>query len=192
MCHDGPANPHQLLLDHSTVGAAGEPACLFTDGQVVGLQLTHSGRYARPDGAPAPRTAYRHPLLDGPSGASDATLLSDGELDDLVALFVDRAVLAREAGFDFVDVKACHGYLGHELLTAHDRGGDLRVPHFAATHLMQALPIAGLLADRLEPAAGRWLLPAATVAGVVVPVALFVLALRGVPFCAGVLCLSAG
>ncbi len=121
--HEGRANPHQLLIDESTVGDLADLRRLFTDGQVVGLQLTHSGRYARPDGAPAPRTAYRHPLLDGPSGASDATLMTDGELDDLVAIFVDRAVMAGEAGFDFVDVKACHGYLGHELLTAHDRGG---------------------------------------------------------------------
>jgi len=123
VCHEGRANPHQLLIDNSTVGQLAALRGLFTDGQVVGLQLTHSGRYARPDGVPAPRTAYRHPLLDGPSGASDATLISDGELDDLVALFVDRAVLVREAGFDFVDVKACHGYLGHELLSAHERPG---------------------------------------------------------------------
>jgi 2,4-dienoyl-CoA reductase-like NADH-dependent reductase (Old Yellow Enzyme family) len=121
--HEGRANPHQLLLNHATVGQLSNLRGLFTDGQVVGLQLTHSGRYSRPDGAPAPRTAYQHPLLDGPSGASDATVLSDGELDDLVALFVDRAVLAGEAGFDFVDVKACHGYLGHELLTAFERPG---------------------------------------------------------------------
>ncbi|MEQ1700891.1 MAG: NADH:flavin oxidoreductase [Ilumatobacteraceae bacterium] len=123
ICHDGRANPHQLLIDESTVGELAALRRLFTDGQVVGLQLTHSGRYSRPDGAPAPRTAYAHPLLDAPSGASDATLLSDGELDDLVALFIDRAVLAGEAGFDFVDVKACHGYLGHELLTAFERPG---------------------------------------------------------------------
>lgn len=123
VCHAGRANPHQLLLDHTTVGHLARLRGLFTDGQVVGLQLTHSGRYARPDGAPAPRTAYRHPLLDGPSSAGDEALISDGELDDLVALFVDRAVLAGEAGFDFVDVKACHGYLGHELLSAFDRPG---------------------------------------------------------------------
>jgi NADPH2 dehydrogenase len=121
--HDGRANPRQLIIDHSTIGELASLRGRFTDGQVVGLQLTHSGRYARPDGAPAPRTVYRHPLLDGPSGATEASLLTDGELDDLVALFVDRAVLAGEAGFDFVDVKACHGYLGHELLTAFDRPG---------------------------------------------------------------------
>jgi NADPH2 dehydrogenase len=123
VCHEGRANPRQLIIDHSTVAGLAELRRLFGDGQVVGLQLTHSGRYSRPDGPPAPRTAYRHPLLDGPSGASDATLMSDDELDDLVAMFVDRAVLAGQAGFDFVDVKACHGYLGHELLTASERSG---------------------------------------------------------------------
>jgi NADPH2 dehydrogenase len=129
VCHEGRANP-QATADRRRDG--GELAALrrlFRHDQVVGLQLTHSGRYARPDGVPAPRTVYRHPLLDGPSGADDSSLMSDGELDDLVALFVERAGLAAEAGFDFVDVKACHGYLGHELLTAHDRpgryGGDL-------------------------------------------------------------------
>ncbi len=129
VCADGRANPNQLMIDDTTVGQLAELRQLFENGQIVGLQLTHSGRWARPDGAQAPRTAYRHPLLDGPSGASEASLLTDGELDDLVVLFVERAVLAGEAGFDFVDVKACHGYLGHELLTAFDRpgryGGDL-------------------------------------------------------------------
>ena len=57
------------------------------------------------------------------------SLLSDGELDELAGLFVDAAVLASQAGFDFVDIKHCHGYLLHELLTGYDRpgryGGDL-------------------------------------------------------------------
>ena len=38
-------------------------------------------------------------------------------------------MLAQQAGFDFVDVKHCHGYLLHELLSAYERegryGGDL-------------------------------------------------------------------
>ena len=33
------------------------------------------------------------------------------------------AKLAQQAGFAFVDVKHCHGYLGHEFLTAYDRPG---------------------------------------------------------------------
>jgi NADPH2 dehydrogenase len=57
------------------------------------------------------------------------SLLSDDDLDDLSARLVRAAVLAQRAGFTFVDVKHCHGYLGHELLSARTRdgrfGGDL-------------------------------------------------------------------
>jgi NADPH2 dehydrogenase len=127
--HDGRANPNQLLLDRTTVDDLAALRGLLAPGQVAGLQLTHSGRWARPDGEPAPRTAYRHPLLDDRVGASDAAVLSDGELDELVERFVDAATLAAESGFDFVDVKHCHGYLLHELLSARERpgryGGDL-------------------------------------------------------------------
>jgi 2,4-dienoyl-CoA reductase-like NADH-dependent reductase (Old Yellow Enzyme family) len=49
--------------------------------------------------------------------------MSDAELDALVEDFIQAAGLAQEAGFDFVDVKLCHGYLGHELLSAVDRPG---------------------------------------------------------------------
>lgn len=139
VCHQGRANPHQLLIDQSTVGELADLRRVFTDGQVVGLQLTHSGRYSRPDGAPAPRTAYQHSILDGPSGADAASLLSDGELDDVVAMFIDRAVLAGEAGFDFVDVKACHGYLGHELLSAYDRAGPYGGDFVNRTRFMRSI-----------------------------------------------------
>lgn len=126
---DGRANPNQLVLDRTTVGEIAELRGLLDAAQVAVLQLTHSGRWSRPAGAPQPRTAYAHPLLDRRVGATAASVLSDGELDDLVVAFVAAAGLAAEAGFDAVDVKHCHGYLLHELLTAHDRpgtyGGDL-------------------------------------------------------------------
>jgi len=32
--------------------------------------------------------------------------------------------VAQDLGFDFVDIKHCHGYLAHELLSAHTREGD--------------------------------------------------------------------
>jgi NADPH2 dehydrogenase len=90
----------------------------------VGLQLTHSGRYARPDryDRPTPLAACRNPILDRrfPGGVR---VLQDSELERLVDDFVAAAKLARSAGFQFVDVKACHGYLGHELLGATDRDG---------------------------------------------------------------------
>ncbi len=69
-------------------------------------------------------TAYAHPILDRrfPAGTPIRTF-TDAELDTLVGDFVRAAMVARAAGFDFVDVKHCHGYLGHELLSAWDRPG---------------------------------------------------------------------
>jgi len=127
---DGKANPHQLVIHESTVDSLAALRARLDPLQVSVLQLTHSGRYSRPTAAgPAPRTAYRHPLLDPRVGAGEAEVFADDELDELAEQFVDRAELAHQAGFDFVDVKACHGYLGHELLSGVERsgryGGDL-------------------------------------------------------------------
>jgi 2,4-dienoyl-CoA reductase-like NADH-dependent reductase (Old Yellow Enzyme family) len=90
----------------------------------IGLQLTHSGRYARPDvyDRPAPLAGARHPILDR-RFANGIRVLTDGELDALVDDFVAAARRAWNGGYQFVDVKACHGYLGHELLGAHARDG---------------------------------------------------------------------
>ena len=120
---DGRANPHQLLLDRATVDEFAALRSLLAPEQVAGLQLTHSGRWSRPNGAPAPRIAYRHPWLDRRVDATDTDRFGDDELDELAQTYVDAAVLAHDAGFDFVDVKHCHGYLLHELLSAHDRPG---------------------------------------------------------------------
>lgn len=130
----GRANPRQLARNPETEGDLAElraavadahrEHCGTTDDLLLGLQLTHSGRYARPEGTPAPRIAYRHARLDARVGVADeAVVLSDGELDDLVGSFVSVARSARNAGFQFVDVKACHGYLLHELLSARERPG---------------------------------------------------------------------
>ncbi|MDE0604194.1 MAG: NADH:flavin oxidoreductase [bacterium] len=127
---DGRANPRQLVLDDNTVDDFTALRARLDPSQVTVLQLTHSGRYARPTAAgPAPKTAYEHPLLDARVESGAADVLTDDEIDELVEQFIDRAVLARQAGFDFVDIKACHGYLGHEFLSAVHRpgpyGGDL-------------------------------------------------------------------
>ena len=109
---DGRANPRQLLIGPDV--ARLRQLCAGVER--VGLQLTHSGRYA----VAGPLVAYEHPVLDGRATAP-VRVLTDGELDDLVADFGRAARVAADAGFDFVDVKACHGYLGHELLSAVDR-----------------------------------------------------------------------
>ena len=132
----GRANPHQLVLSEANVPdlaalrAELVAAHLERHGQdgdlLVGLQLTHSGRFARPHDKVRlePRIAYRHPLLDARFGITDdRAVLSDTEVDDLVADMVTAAVRAQRAGFDFVDIKHCHGYLGHEFLSAVTRPG---------------------------------------------------------------------
>jgi 2,4-dienoyl-CoA reductase-like NADH-dependent reductase (Old Yellow Enzyme family) len=50
-------------------------------------------------------------------------VLSDAEVARLVGDFVAAARLAQGAGFAFVDIKHCHGYLGHEFLSAVGRPG---------------------------------------------------------------------
>ncbi|MEQ8443305.1 MAG: hypothetical protein RIM33_13260 [Alphaproteobacteria bacterium] len=59
-------------------------------------------------------------------------------------------------------------------------GGDLRVPHFFATHLMQAIPFVGWVADRKSSHPTRWVYTAC-VLGLVVIAATFVQALMGMP-----------
>jgi 2,4-dienoyl-CoA reductase-like NADH-dependent reductase (Old Yellow Enzyme family) len=135
--HDGRANPNQLLInDHTRDGVARLREVLIeehrqtigsTDGLVVGLQLTHSGRFSRPDkkGRPEPQILYHHPLLDRRLGlTADYPVLSDGEIRRIIESFHKAAKHASEIGFDFVDIKHCHGYLGHEFLSAHTRDGD--------------------------------------------------------------------
>ncbi len=131
---DGRGNPAQLVIGTSTWESlarlreelvAAHRGTSGTDaGLVVGLQLTHSGRYARPSAwdRAEPLAAWHHPLLDR-RFAGGVRVLTDEELDRLVEDFVKAAALARRAGFDFVDVKHCHGYLGHELLSARTRPG---------------------------------------------------------------------
>ena len=120
---DGRANPNQLVLNESTVEGIAELRGILAPDQVAGLQLTHSGRWSRPESAPLPRTAYEHPILDDRVGVGADAVFGDDELDALADDYVVAAVLAQQAGFDFVDVKHCHGYLLHELLTGHDRRG---------------------------------------------------------------------
>ena len=50
-------------------------------------------------------------------------VFTDDEIKRLIDDFIGAAKLAKQAGFTFVDVKHCHGYLGHEFLSAIDRPG---------------------------------------------------------------------
>lgn len=87
------------------------------------MQANHSGRYSNPDNKPAPIIAYRHPELEQYRAADDSCIVSDDYLRALEEKFGEAAMLAKEAGFDAVDIKSCHGYLLAELSAAYTRPG---------------------------------------------------------------------
>jgi NADPH-dependent glutamate synthase beta subunit-like oxidoreductase/2,4-dienoyl-CoA reductase-like NADH-dependent reductase (Old Yellow Enzyme family) len=138
---EGRANPRQLWIHEGNVPAfaALVEETLKTYCATHGpnhrpflvLQLTHSGRYSKPVREARPIIAHRSPYLDPlHSLPSDYPLISDDELERLEDLYVEAASRARQAGFDGVDVKACHRYLISELHASHMRresryGGSL-------------------------------------------------------------------
>jgi NADPH2 dehydrogenase len=133
---DGRANPNQLFASEENLAGLIELRELLlrehqerfgrTDDLLIGLQLTHSGRFCKPRDKQRweSKVAYRHPILDPKFQVTDdAAVLSDDDLARLVDDVIAAARLAQRAGYSFVDIKHCHGYLGHELLSAIDRPG---------------------------------------------------------------------
>ena len=132
---DGRANPNQLVISQANLEEMAalrlrlrqaHAARWSTDDLFIGLQLTHSGRFSRPNDKVRlePRTLYDHPLLNRKFNLPpQVSIMSDAEIERLVADTVGAACLAQRAGFDFVDIKHCHGYLGHEFLSAVARPG---------------------------------------------------------------------
>ena len=136
VCPDGKGNPNQLMMLDDTVEEMTELYGVLvnahterfgsSDDLMVGIQLTHSGRVARPydKKRPEPKILYHHPLLDQKQHlAADSPVMTDEEITRVISDFVRASVLSKKAGFDFVEIKLCHGYLGHEFLSAVDRPG---------------------------------------------------------------------
>lgn len=134
--HEGRANPNQLVAaDHTEAGLAKLRETLIQEhraktgsdeGLMIGLQLTHSGRYCRPNSydRAEPKILYHHPLLDKRLRLpADYPVLSDGDIEAIIEHFHRAALRAWRLGFQFVDIKHCHGYLGHEFLSARSREG---------------------------------------------------------------------
>lgn len=129
---EGRANPRQLWINRDNKGSFagmlkrslrvhtdkfGQESKLFTV-----LQLTHSGRYAKPDGIARPIVAALNPWLDV-LPPERIRIISDDEIAELEEKYVEAALMAAEIGFDAVDVKCCHGYLNAELLASFTRPG---------------------------------------------------------------------
>jgi 2,4-dienoyl-CoA reductase-like NADH-dependent reductase (Old Yellow Enzyme family) len=132
--NEGRANPRQLYINKDTKNdLAASLKEIYKAAGDAGhsrpysvLQLTHSGRYSIPCGVSAPIVAVANPFLD--ANLPRIHVISDKELEQLEEKFVDAAEMAMEAGFDAVDIKACHTYLLSELLSAHTRKGPYGEP----------------------------------------------------------------
>jgi 2,4-dienoyl-CoA reductase-like NADH-dependent reductase (Old Yellow Enzyme family) len=122
--HEGRSNPHQLwihkknydtysrLNDEVRKNAANNNIDPF-----LVIQLTHSGRYSRPEGTAKPQVAAFNPLLD----KIPPHILTDDELKRIMDRFIEASKMAYRAGFNAIDLKACHGYLIIDLLSARRR-----------------------------------------------------------------------
>jgi NADPH2 dehydrogenase len=114
------ANSRQLLMSDRTLSALEQLVALArkTHGDasdfLIGLQLTHSGRWSYP----TPVVMFHDPAL-----RNNGRIITDDELDRLQDRYVAAAVRTRDIGCDFVDIKQCHRYLLSEMLAARTRPG---------------------------------------------------------------------
>lgn len=128
---EGRANPRQLWLYEDNLDAfaalaekireAGTKANGYAP--LIIMQDTHSGRYSKPDGKPAPMIAYNNPVFEKDNPLPQECIVTDEYLDRVGEALVRNAILAEKAGFDGVDIKCCHRYLNSELLSAYKRSG---------------------------------------------------------------------
>lgn len=128
---EGRANPRQLYINENTLDsfkkqvADIKEAALKANGYepLVIMQATHSGRYSKPQGVPAPLIAYNSPVLEKDNPIPADRIVTDEYLDRVGEALINGARLAEKAGFDGVDIKCCHRYLNSELLSAYTRKG---------------------------------------------------------------------
>ncbi len=124
---DGRTNRGQLWIRRETLDGfkrMAEAAHEASGGAPIILQLTHSGRFSKPQNVPAPIIAMHNPVMDEKMPLDPSLpVVTDEYLNALPEKFGEAAALAKEAGFDGADVKCCHKYLFSELLSAYHRPG---------------------------------------------------------------------
>lgn len=168
VCPEGRANPRQLMLTEDNIDAFRRLTDIaHSNGAKIIAQLTHSGRWSRPVDKNAPiRAAYNAALDEKQQLTDDYPVADDDYLDALPAKFGESTRLAMAAGFDGVDIKACHLYLYSELLGAFNRPGKYGGSYENRTRLLKdSIEAAkkhignGILASRFnmfDGTAGLW------------------------------------
>lgn len=92
------------------------------------VQLTHCGRNSRldGDGAFGDNAIPQYVACDNPYIKKRKTVvLTDEELEGIIDDYVKAAALAKEIGFDAVDIRGCHGYLISDLLSSFTRENSI-------------------------------------------------------------------
>lgn len=128
---EGRANPRQLYITEENLDAFKYQVESIKEDAVkagwaepiVIMQATHSGRYSKPQGIPAPLIAYNNPIFEKENPIDKNRIVTDEYLDQVKEALIHGSVLAEKAGFDGVDIKCCHRYLNSELLSAYEREG---------------------------------------------------------------------
>ena len=129
--NEGRANPRQMYLTEKTedefkkIVSDIKETCIKENGfePIVIVQLTHSGRYSKPEGTPAPLIAYNNPIFEKDNPIDKSRIVTDSYLDTLSEKLIQGAVWAKKLGFDGADIKSCHRYLLSEILSAYNREG---------------------------------------------------------------------
>ncbi len=129
--NEGRANPRQLFLNENTKNSFKSlikemKEISFKENgfePMIIVQLTHSGRFSKPNGTPEPVVAYRNPHWEIGRENQPYVVASDDYCKTIPEKYYRAAKLAEEVGFDGIDIKCCHGYLFNEFLSAKEREG---------------------------------------------------------------------
>lgn len=156
---EGRANPNQLLVREENRAGMAELREILLAAHcerfgtaadlLLGLQLTHSGRFCRPfrKDRMEPAILYHHPILDRKFGIGpDYPIIEDSYIEGLIDRYVEAARIAADLGYHFVDIKHCHGYLGHEFLGAFTREGQYGGPFENRTRFVRNI-VEGIRAE---------------------------------------------
>ena len=85
------------------------------------LQLNHPGKQSPKTITKQPVAPSAIPMIGSNSFAFNSPrALSHAEIKQIIAKFVDAAVIAQQTGFSGVEIHAAHGYLLNQFLSPHD------------------------------------------------------------------------
>ena len=152
----GGAGVHPTGLELPGLPALWDDACIPALNKMVaavkaydtcfGVQLMHGGRQSYHDRKVAPSAIPAPAVVKGVPKA-----LTVEEIAELVTAFGDAARRCREAGFDFVEVHAAHGYLINQFLSPN---ANRRDDHYGGSFANRIRFFLEVLADIKAKAGG--------------------------------------